>query len=191
MRSRVLLASAVTIMACALAGCGSGDDTAKVPTADRGGSAGTSATPRSNGGGDDVSAYISAQRVWVKCLRTNGLDAPDPDAKGQVEFGDAATLKKNPKFLDAQDKCKSLKAAVPESVEQGNQPKLSAAQIKVKRKYADCMQKNGAADFPDPGPDGYGGNDAQWDQASAGAKRAARLCGPIVGIPGDAPSAQG
>ncbi|WP_266386629.1 hypothetical protein [Streptomyces canus] len=193
MRTNRVLMAVVTasVMAITLAGCGGEGDTPKVPTA-----GGDNASDKASGrtaapsGGDDVSAYVNAQREWVKCLRENGVDAPDPDAKGQVDFGDNAALKKNTKFLDASEKCASLKAAVPESLENANQPKLTPEQIKVKRDYADCMQKNGAPDFPDPGPDGTA-QGSEWNQTSAGAKRATRVCAPIIGDPADQPAGKG
>ncbi|MFF6997700.1 hypothetical protein ACFY93_22445 [Streptomyces sp. NPDC008313] len=52
-----------------------------------------------------MAAYVNAQREWVTYLRENGVDAPDPDAEGQVDFGDNAALKKNTKFLDASENC--------------------------------------------------------------------------------------
>ncbi len=181
--NRVLLAVAASAAAFALAGCGGDGGGSKVPTAADGG-ARASGTASGQAGGDDVAAYVEAQRAYVKCLRQNGIDAPDPDAKGNIDFGggdDVLALKKNPKFRTATEKCAKYQVAVPDSVENGNQPSLSPAQIKVKLKYAECMQKNGAPDFPDPGPDGLG--QGEWDQSSASAKRAIRICGPIVGVP--------
>ncbi|MFB8025288.1 hypothetical protein ACFQ6U_20875 [Streptomyces sp. NPDC056465] len=180
----VVLAAAASVMAFTLTGCGGDDGGAKVPTAGGGDASASASGTGGQGGGDDVAAYVTAQRAYVKCLRENGVDAPDPDARGNIDFGggdQARALKKDQKFRTATEKCAEYQAAVPESVEKGNQPTLSAEQIKVKVEYAECMRKNGAADFPDPGPDGLG--QGEWDQTSAGGKRAARICGPIVGVP--------
>ncbi|GAA2299829.1 hypothetical protein GCM10010234_48210 [Streptomyces hawaiiensis] len=192
MRTNRVLIPVVTasVMAITLAGCGGEGDTPKVPTAGGDRASGNASGKATPGGGDDVAAYVNAQREWVTCLRKNGVDAPDPDAKGQVDFGDNAALKKNTKFLDASEKCASLKAAVPEGLENANQPELTPEQIKVKREYADCMQKNGAPDFPDPGPDGTA-QGSEWNQTSAGAKRATRVCAPIIGDPADQPAGKG
>ncbi|MGW7209330.1 hypothetical protein [Streptomyces sp. NPDC054837] len=176
---RILPAVAASVVVFVVGGCGSGGDEAGVPTADGG-----TGVAASQSAGDDVAAYVQARREYVKCLRENGIDAPDPDAKGNIDFGGAdilRALKKDPKFLTATQKCGKDLPAVPESIEKGNQPPLSAEQIEVEREYAECMQKNGAADFPDPGPDGLG--QGEWDQTSAGAKRATRICGPIIGVP--------
>jgi hypothetical protein len=193
--NRVLLASVASVMAFALSGCGSDDGGAKVPSA---GGAGTSASERANGGGaeDELAVYVQGQREWVKCMRDNGIDVPDPDESGQVDLsGQGLALKKNPKFVDASKKCSAKKPAVPESVEAANRPKLTPEQIKTKREYAECMQKNGAQDFPDPGPDGYGGDnnsgEPEWDQSSAGAQRATRVCAPIIGNPTNPPAGKG
>ncbi|GAA3894940.1 hypothetical protein GCM10023084_54640 [Streptomyces lacrimifluminis] len=189
--NRVLLAAAASVMALALTGCGSGDGGSKVPTAASEGAA-ASGSSTGGGSGDDVAAYVAAQGKYVKCLRENGIDAPDPDAQGNIDFGggdNLRALKKNPKFKTASVACDEYLTAVPESVEKGNQPALTAAQIKVKQEYATCMQKNGAADFPDPGADGLG--QGEWDQTSAGAKRATRICGPIVGVPATAAPGKG
>ncbi|MEV1066906.1 hypothetical protein [Streptomyces sp. NPDC050263] len=195
---RVLPAVVASIVAFALAGCGSGDGDSKVPTAGGGSSSASATTTGEQGGGDEVAAYVKAQRDWVRCLRDNGVDAPDPDEKGQVDFGGgdgARALKKDPKFLDASQKCADKQATVPESIEDANRPELTAAQIKVARDFAACMQKNGAPDYPDPGPDGYQRNDnsgiPEWDQSSAGAQRATRVCAPISGNPTNQPPAKG
>ncbi|MFF7854363.1 hypothetical protein [Streptomyces sp. NPDC007904] len=179
--NRVLLAAAASVMALALTGCGGDDGEPDIPTAADGGATTASAGSDGQGGGDDVAAYVRAQRAYVKCLRDNGVDAPDPDEKGNIDFGDNRALKKDATFRSATEKCADLLAAVPESIEKDNQSKLTAEQIEVKQRYAKCMQENGAADFPDPGPDGLG--QGEWDQSSAGAKRAIRICGPIVGVP--------
>ncbi|MFB8084773.1 hypothetical protein EAO73_33860 [Streptomyces sp. col6] len=187
--NRVRPAVAASVMAFVLAGCGSGDGGAEVPTA---GGGQVSAPAEGGKGADDVAAYVKAQRAYVKCLREHGVDAPDPDAKGTIDLGEGdqrRALKQDPKFTAAQEKCASYVSAVPESIEKGNQPTLSAEQIKVKREYAACMQKNGAADFPDPGPDGLG--QGEWDQSAAGAKRAARVCGPVIGVPESAGPGKG
>lgn len=196
--NRILLAAAASIVAFTLSGCGSDDSGSKVPTADGGDSSASTTTAGGQGGGDEVAAYVKAQRDWVQCLRDNGVDAPDPDEKGQVDFGsgDAVlALKKDPKFLKASEKCADKKATVPESIENADRPKLTAAQIKVARDFAACMQKNGAPDYPDPGPDGYSENNnsgvSEWDQSSAGAQRATRICAPISGNPTNQPPAKG
>ncbi|WP_369144735.1 hypothetical protein [Streptomyces sp. R44] len=193
--NRILPAAAAAVTAFLLTGCGAGGDdgAGKIPTAGDGtSSAGTSSAGtgratagdgNSAGGKDEVAAYVEAKRAWVKCLRENGLDAPDPDANGQVELGDARVLKKNPTFIDASQKCGGLNPPVPVEIERRLAPKLTPEQIRKQFAFADCMQKNGAADFPDPEPDGNVYGDVQWNSGTAAAKQAARTCAPIIGNP--------
>ncbi|MEV0219311.1 hypothetical protein [Streptomyces sp. NPDC050704] len=196
--NRVLLTAAASLMAFAVTGCGSDDGDSKVPTAGSGDSSASATATGGQGGGDEVAAYVKAQRDWVRCMRDNGVDVPDPDAKGHVDLGSGGgvlALKRDPKFLDASEKCADKKATVPESIENADRPELTPAQIKAARDFAACMQENGAPDFPDPGPDGYQRNNnsgvPDWDQSSAGARRATRICAPISGNPTNQPPAKG
>lgn len=193
--NRLLLATAASVMVFAPAACGSDDGGSKVPTAG-GHSSSRAGKPAGRTGGDDMAAYVDSQRKWVACMRHNGIDLPDPNTKGQVDMsGQGLALKKDPKFIGASQKCAKIRATVPQGLEEANEPKLTPAQIKVGRDYAACMQKNGAADFPDPDPDGYGSNDnsgqSEWDQDSAGAKRATRVCAPILGRSANPPAGKG
>ncbi|MFD3529965.1 hypothetical protein [Streptomyces sp. NPDC058664] len=184
--TRMLAVAAASVVAFALTGCGGASDEAgRIPTAgDATAPAGTGAGTTAGGSGKDgVAAYVEARRAWVKCLRENGVDAPDPDANGQVDFGDSAALKKNPAFLKASEKCSPLSPPVPEEIERRLAPKLTPEQIKTQFAFADCMQKNGAPDFPDPAPDGNVYGDPQWDSTTAAAKQASRTCAPIIGDP--------
>ncbi|MFF1509223.1 hypothetical protein [Streptomyces sp. NPDC058326] len=188
---RVLTAVAASVVAFALTGCGGGSDgSGKIPTAADGtasaGTGGGTATGGDSGsaaGKDEVAAYVEARRAWVSCLRENGVDAPDPDANGQVDLGDGVALKKNPTFLKASEKCAPLNRTVPKEIERRLAPKLTPEQIKTQFAFAECMQKNGAPDFPDPEPDGNVYGDIQWDSTTAAAKQAARTCAPIIGDP--------
>ncbi|WP_418957530.1 hypothetical protein [Streptomyces tritici] len=204
--NRVLLAAAASVLAFALTGCGGEDGGAKVPSAGGDTAKTAGATGGGDGGGpagkDAIAAYVEGKRAWVKCMRDNGIQLDDPNDKGQVDLGggDAVrTMKKDPKFAAASKKCQSVDPPLPEGYEEAvnPRPKLTPEQIKAARDYAACMQKNGAPDFPDPGPDGYQKNNnsatPEWDQTSAGAKNATRVCASISGneVPDDAPTAQG
>ncbi|WP_030690238.1 hypothetical protein [Streptomyces globisporus] len=185
--NRVLLAAAAAVTAFALTGCGGGgdggDEAGKIPTAGDGSPSARTGKATAGGGKDEVAAYVEAKRAWVKCMRENGVDVPDPDANGQVELGDGAALKKNPTFLKASRTCTSLNPPVPAEIERRLAPKLTPEQIKTRFAYAECMQKNGAPDFPDPEADGNVYGDVQWDSTTAAAKRAVRTCAPIIGDP--------
>ncbi|MEV4946566.1 hypothetical protein [Streptomyces sp. NPDC053755] len=199
--NRVLLAAAASVMAFALTGCGSDDGGPKVPTAGGGGSsAEAGATGGKAAGKDPLAQYVEGKRAWVACMRENGVELNDPDEKGQIDFGGGNALrglKKDPKYAAATKTCRPVDPPMPEGLEElvNPRPKLSPEQVKAARDYAACMQKNGAPDYPDPGPDGYPENNntgiSPWDQSSAGAQRAIRLCAPISGAPTDAPPAKG
>ncbi|MER5206658.1 hypothetical protein [Streptomyces sp. NPDC002825] len=186
MRTNRLLPAVAAVMAFALTGCGGGGDdgAGKIPTAGDGTStAGKGKTTAGSGNGkDEVGAYVESQRAFVKCMRENGFDAPDPDADGRVELGDGS-LKKNPVFVRASMKCAEFQVPVPAEIERRTAPKLTPEQIKKQFEFADCMQKNGAPDFPDPEPDGHVYGDVPWDSTSAAAKQAARTCRPLTGDP--------
>ncbi|MFB7356752.1 hypothetical protein [Streptomyces gardneri] len=184
--NRVLLTAAAAAVTLALTGCGGGGDdgAGRIPTAVEGTpSGGTGRTTGSGDGKDEVTAYVESQRAWVKCLRANGIDAPDPDGNGQVDLGDARPLKANPASRKALEKCSKDKPSVPAEIERRLAPKLTPEQIKKQFEFAACMQKNGAPDFPDPEPDGNTYGDAQWDSTTAAAKQAGRTCAPIIGDP--------
>ncbi|MFB6837055.1 hypothetical protein [Streptomyces sp. NPDC056361] len=183
--NRALFAAAAAAVAFALTGCGGGGEAGKIPSAGDATLPTGTAGPSSGGGKDEVAVYVEARRAWVKCLRENGVDAPDPDANGQVDLGDGAALKKNPTFRKASEECAPLSAPVPEEIERRLAPKLTPEQIEKQFAFADCMRKNGAPDFPDPAPDGNVYGDHPWDSTTAAAKHAARTCAPIVGTPVD------
>ncbi|MER7725096.1 hypothetical protein [Streptomyces sp. NPDC096323] len=187
-KGRLWLMGAASFTALALTtGCGgdSGGD-GEVASA---GSTKSSATT-SAGSTSELAEYVDAQRKWVTCLRDEGLDAPDPDAKGKVDLGDQSKWKRDPEALAAQEKCAGLSVAVPDSVEKAQQPELSETEIRKKKQYATCMQEHGAPDFPDTDESGHF-QDVTWDSASAGAKRATRACASLLGIPDDAPAPRG
>jgi hypothetical protein len=196
--NRGLLVAAASVAALGLAGCGGDGGGAEVPSAGGGGASGSAG--KSGAGKDVLAEYVEGKRAWVACMRRNGMDLDDPDDKGQIDYGDGdavRSMKKNPEFLTATEKCASVDPPLPEGLEElvNPRPRLSAEQIKKARDYAACMQKNGAPDYPDPGPDGYPENNnsgvSVWDQSSAGAQRAVRVCAPISGEPTGRPPAKG
>lgn len=186
---RLWLMGAASLTALALTtGCG-GDGGGSGGEVASAASAQSSATA-SPSGSSELTEYVEAQRKWVACLRDAGLDAPDPDAQGMVDLGDRTKWKRDPKALQAQEKCAGLSVAVPDSVEKAQQPELSEDEIRTKQRYATCMQEHGAPDFPDTDESGHF-QDVTWDSTSAGAKRATRACASIIGVRDDAPSPQG
>ncbi|GAA2365108.1 hypothetical protein [Streptomyces cuspidosporus] len=184
--ARVWPAVVVSVVALGLGGCGGGGG-----GGDEVASAGDGKAKASKTGQGEVARYVEGQRRFVRCLREEGVDVPDPDAKGRIDYGDARELKADPKFTRAQVKCQEFSLPVPEELERQQVPKLSAKEIATRKRYAKCMQENGVTEFPDVGPDGYADgefeNDGKmaWDPTSARAKRAIRICAPIIGDPVD------
>ncbi|MQY16057.1 hypothetical protein SRB5_62490 [Streptomyces sp. RB5] len=162
--------AALTMLA--MTGCGGsaedgGDEVAAV----------SSAKPSGQGEAKtELAEYIAGKQTWVTCMREAGVDLPDPDAKGQVEIDiPAKEWKGDPKYRTAQEKCADKQPALPESVEKANQPDLTAEEKDRNRRYAACMQGNGAPDFPDIGEDGRF-LEENWDSSSSSGKRASRTC---------------
>ncbi len=184
--ARAWLAGLAVATAVAVTGCGGGGGGDEVASA----GGGRAAAGASKNASSELTEYVEAQRKWVACLREAGLDAPDPDAQGKVDLGDQSKWKRDPKALKAQEKCADLSVPVPDSLEKAQQPELSKEEARKNRAYATCMQQHGAPDFPDTDADGHF-RDVTWDSTSAGAKRAARACASVIGVPADAPPAKG
>jgi hypothetical protein len=140
-------------------------------------------TPTIAATSDVVGTYVDAIRVWVVCLRGEGIKVSDPDPRGEITYeGDIQRLKSDPKFIGAQQKCKGLYPPMPAELLQ--RPPLTPEQIKAEQEYAKCMQQNGAPDFPDPNADGYfpepPNGQPGWRQDTEAAMKALKKCEPIV-----------
>lgn len=137
--------------------------------------------------GDALANYVDGVRAYVACLRKAGVKVSDPDAKGHYTFdGDLASLKKDPSFTAAQEKCRDLLPPAPAGLD--DKPAKTRQQIDAARQYATCMRAHGAPDFPDPGPDGYFDRGQTWDETTDGARRATVACASILG---GAPDSEG
>lgn len=88
---------------------------------------------------------LSKQEKAVKfaeCMRANGVPHfPDPDSKGESNFGVDVTVEVWTKAVDA---CKALKP--PGALSAKRTPKEQSASLK----FAQCMREHGVKDFPDP-----------------------------------------
>lgn len=166
-------------LALALAGCGA-EKAPEVASA-----AGASGAPAVAATTDAVAKFVESRRQWTRCLREQGFDVPDPDAKGNIAFADTAEenrkLKADPKWLAAQETCKEFLTEVPAELRPKEEP-LTAEQIANSRKYSECRRANGSPDFPDPGPDGrlpegWGGELTPAEQEAD--NRSAQICEPV------------
>ncbi|MCW6004009.1 hypothetical protein K1W54_05340 [Micromonospora sp. CPCC 205371] len=183
---KVLAALAVTL---ALAGCGSEAGPTIASAADASGAPGARGAAGAAATTDVIAQYVEAQRKWVSCMREQGYDLPDPNARGQVDFsglGDNLQLKRDPKWTEAQQACAKFHGEVPPEVER---VPLTAEQIANARAYSACRRANGSADYPDPGPDGYMPEDWSRDLTQAeqqADRRASAICAPVQdGLPPD------
>ncbi|MFI6942539.1 hypothetical protein ACIBI4_24970 [Streptomyces sp. NPDC050418] len=172
-------ALAAVALAAAVTGCsGSSGDTAREEVADAGGK--PSATSSAQQIESELEEYVGGMRAWVACMREAGVDLPDPDAKGQVEIDiPPKEWKSDPKYTEAQMNCADEHPTLPDALEKAMQPEPTKEEIAKRREYASCMQENGTPDFPDVGDDGYFVEE-NWNQTSAGAKRASRTCDKSV-----------
>lgn len=176
-------AGAAAMLVLALSACGGAAEAPSVATA-----ASPSAQPTGSAGAVSgvVAQYIEAQRQWVNCLRKEGYELPDPDAKGYVDLGAVPGIPKktDPKWLAAHVKCKDFDMPVPEELEE-KAPPLTVEQVAHRREYAKCMRANGMPDWPDPGPDG------EWSQDESSGReltpqeqqanmRALQICDPVL-----------
>ena len=88
---------------------------------------------------------LSAQEKAVKfaeCMRASGVPHfPDPDPKGDFNFGVDVTREV---WLKAVDACKALKP--PGALSAKRTPKEQAASLR----FAQCVRDHGVKDFPDP-----------------------------------------
>jgi len=113
------------------AGCGS--------TAPPG--SGTNGTATGSGADNGLSAQEKAVK-FAECMRGNGVPHfPDPDPKGDYNFGVDVS---RDVWLKAVDACKALKP--PGALSAKRTPKQQSATLR----FAQCVRDHGVKDFPDP-----------------------------------------
>ena len=132
----------VALMSAIGAGCAS-DAPSQTGTAGSSGTASSSGT--ANGADTGATKKATSQDKAVKfaeCIRAHGVsDFPDPDAKGQFEYGVSVTPAVWKKATTA---CKDLQ---PPGTLSG---KRTSKQQSAALRFAQCIRENGVKDFPDP-----------------------------------------
>ena len=126
------------------AGCGSNAPSESGTAGSIDTASNTSSTTRTKTG-TSATTKLTAQEKAVKfaeCMRANGVPHfPDPDPKGQVNFGVDVS---RDVWLKAIDACKALKP--PGALSSKRTPKEQAASLR----FAQCVRDHGVKDFPDP-----------------------------------------
>jgi hypothetical protein len=100
-------------------------------------------TPSGTRTGGDAKATGQNQAVkFAECVRNNGVsDFPDPNAKGEFEYGVSVSVTVWTKAVNA---CKDLQP--PGSLSSKRTPKQQTESLR----FAECIRENGVKDFPDP-----------------------------------------
>jgi hypothetical protein len=145
-RLRPLAAFAmVALISVISAGCGSNAPSetgtaSGTGTASNTGSASSAGTASS--GADKKLTKQEKAVKFAECIRANGVPHfPDPDPKGDFNFGVDVTIEVWRKAVDA---CKALKP--PGALSAKRTPKEQSASLR----FAQCVRENGVKDFPDP-----------------------------------------
>jgi hypothetical protein len=170
----------VLVLLLALAGCLSTPDGPEVATAGSGPAPGPASTQ------SVLEQYVEGVRAYVRCMRDNGIELPDPGPRGEIDLsvlGPPGQAKRDPQYLTASQRCQSLLPPMPaELVDQG--PPLTPEQVEYVRRYAACMRENGVPTFPDPDENGrLPRNDvmfASTESEAAAIWRAGQICEPLL-----------
>jgi hypothetical protein len=131
------------------AGCGSNTSSESGTASSTGAARSTGSTTITSTGTGTTSSgattKLTAQEKAVKfaeCMRANGVPHfPDPDPKGDFNFGVDVTIDV---WLKAVDACKALKP--PGALSAKRTPKEQSASLR----FAQCVRDHGVKDFPDP-----------------------------------------
>jgi hypothetical protein len=118
------------------AGCGSN-------ASSESGTASSASSPGTTSSGATAKLTIQEKAVkFAECMRAHGVPHfPDPDVKGDFNFGVDVSKEV---FTKAVDACKALQP--PGSLSAKRTPKQQSASLR----FAQCVRDNGVKDFPDP-----------------------------------------
>jgi hypothetical protein len=118
------------------AGCGSN-------ASSESGTASSASSPGTTSSGATTKLTIQEKAVkFAECMRAHGVPHfPDPDAKGDFNFGVDVSKEV---FTKAVDACKALQP--PGSLSAKRTPKQQSASLR----FAQCVREHGVKDFPDP-----------------------------------------
>jgi hypothetical protein len=135
--------AALATVALLGAGCSNGsaeNGNTGTGTGSGSGAAGSASTT-SSGADKTLTGHDNAVK-FAECMRANGVPHfPDPDPKGDFNFGVDVS---RDVWLKAIDACKALKP--PGALSSKRTPKQQVASLR----FAQCVRDNGVKDFPDP-----------------------------------------
>jgi hypothetical protein len=122
------------------AGCGS---SAPADTGSAGAGSASTRTPGNTGTSTDENVTDQDQAVkFAECIRAHGVsDFPDPDAKGEFEYGVSVSPAV---WKRATTACKDLQP--PGALSAERTPEQQSASLR----FARCIRDHGVKDFPDP-----------------------------------------
>ena len=104
--------------------------------------AGCGSNAASETGGDEQPTDRDKAVKFAECVRQNGVsDFPDPNAKGDFEYGVSVSPAVWKQAIDA---CRELQP--PGTLSAKRSPEQQSASLK----FAQCIRENGVKDFPDP-----------------------------------------
>lgn len=156
LRSNLLLAALITVIAAGLAGCGGGGST----------SAATAGTR---------SASFDKLVAYARCMRSHGVtNYPDPQT-GSGGISITLPDPNSPQVRSAERACRSLAPPAPTAAQQ-------AQNLAREVSYSRCMRSHGVPNFPDPPPNGnlnLGGTGI--DKGSPQFQQAMQHCQSILG----------
>jgi hypothetical protein len=102
----------------------------------------TGTTSGTSTGGNERATDQDKAVKFAECIRSNGVsDFPDPDAKGEFQYGVSVSPAV---WQKAVNRCKDLQP--PGALSAKRSPKQQTASLR----FAQCIRKNGVQDFPDP-----------------------------------------
>ncbi|WP_143651004.1 hypothetical protein [Streptomyces phaeoluteigriseus] len=165
----------VTVTGCS----GGGGSEAKVASAEKGSS--SAGAVKKDEPDSEVVRYVERQRKYAACLRKEGLDVPDPDARGKIDDEAFEAIKADiGSSVSALNKCDHLQSPVPDYLAEEMTPTRAPEEITQDKNFADCMQENGVPEYPDPEFDAKSwpkkGAGAPVNETTASYKRAFPLC---------------
>lgn len=123
-------------------------------------SSGSSSATLPSGAGQGSVSTADAAQVWaqfVACARAHGqANWPDPvvDDQGRATFPPVNGFNAKAQFEPVRAACAETLTGLPPQANPYAEPPLSAQELDVRRRYAQCMREHGVADFPEPDANG-------------------------------------